>query len=280
MTSGKAIFLSLLMALVSMEAKGQSAPAVDDGMYLKQADSALREGRLIQAGQMILWLEHHGDAATADDVALLKAEYAIAHSDIATATAALATIKDATRNVCRLDGARGWLAANGNALDNAIVSLGNAVQNCPDDAGIWNLLGLVLIQKGEAAAAAEAFDNSLMLAPGEPDILNNHAVALLQKGEVERAGLQLEDAARRAPENRSIADNLDFVRGMQGMTPERQPGNSDAEWGTRLVNVAKGAKAASRIPQANALFSRALLTLDHFDNELWSEMTAPPEIHP
>lgn len=274
------VFLPLLLWAVSLPAQDDAAPAIDQEFYLKQADIALRDGRLTQAAQMIAWLEKHGDQISADDVALLKAEHAIAGKDIATAAVALSTLKEPTRNLCRVQSARGWISANSDALDDAVVAFGDAARNCPRDAGIWNMLGLVFIQKGETAAAAEAFAQALALAPDQPDILNNHALALLQKGEVELANQQLEIANRKAPENRVILANLDFVTGMAGIAPHRRPQDSDAEWSLRLIDIAKGAKAASRAPQATALFSQALLKLDRFDEAVWSEIAGPKENQP
>lgn len=278
----KSLFFLLLLLFVSSAVTAQNnvASIVDQEFYLKQADAALRDGRVTQAGHMIAWLEQNGDRIASDDVALLKAEYAIAGMDLPTAKAALASVKEPTRNICRTASVRGWIAAHEAALDDAIVALGSAARNCPRDAGVWNLLGLVFIQKGETAAAREAFGHALILAPNEPDILNNHALALLQNGEVELASEQLETAARHAPDNRLILANSDFVAGMRGAVPDRRQEDSDAEWSVRLIDIAKGAKAASRSPQANALFSRALLILDHFDESVWAELTTPQETQP
>lgn len=273
-------FLLLLFGTSELAAQSNVASVVDQEFYLKQADIALRDGRVTQAGQMIAWLEQNGDRIVSDDVALLKAEYAIAGTDLFAAKAALALVKEPTRNICRIASARGWIAAQDASWDDATVALGTAAQNCPRDAGVWNLLGLVFIRKGETAAAQEAFKQALVLAPYEPNILNNNALTLLQNGELEMASSQLEIAARYAPDNQLILANSDFVWGMRGSIPNRRPQDGDAEWSTRLINVAKGAKAASRPLQANALFSRALLTLDHFDESVWAELAMPKDIRP
>lgn len=260
----------------ALKAQDRAAPVIDQGMYLQQADNALRDGRLTQAGQMISWLEQNGDQISKDDVALLRAEHAIAGMDVATAAAALSTVKDADRNICRLEPAKAWVAANRAAFDDAIIALAKATRSCRDDASIWNMLGMVFIRKGEAAAAGEAFARALAFAPERPEIRNNYALALLQSGEIELASEQLAVAARNAPGNRLISANRDFVLGMKGYAPERQPQENDAQWSARLINIAKGAKVAVRTPQANALFSQALLTLDHFDEAVWTEI-APPK---
>ncbi len=265
-------------AFVSSGAHAQAAGTTPIGaeVYLQQADQAVREGRLTQAEHMINWLEQNSGAVSRDDLALVKAEFAVVRNDIAGASTALDSIEDKSRNLCRQETTRGWVAANKNALDSAILALANAAKNCPGDAGIWNLLGLTFIRKGETAAGKEAFEQALMLAPDNPELLNNHALALLQHGQLPLAKQQLDRAAKAAPANLLIAANRDFVSGMMGQTPMRDQRDSDTVWSERLINTAKGAKAAERAPQATALFSRALLLLDHFDGTIWSEIEPQP----
>jgi Flp pilus assembly protein TadD len=265
-------FTPLMLASTCLQAQGNAAPAIDEAAYLRQADLALRSGRLIQAGQMIAWLESNGADNAQDDIALLRAEYAIANRDVEGAATAVAAIGNSSKNMCRLNSAKGWVHANRQAHDEAIVALANAARACPDDAGVWNLLGLVLIGKGESDAAAEAFGRAGALAPDDVGILNNHALALLQRGDVELAMQQLDRAVTASPENIVLAENRDFVSGMLGRSPARYPGESDAEFAKRLVNHAQGAKASANGSQAQALFSQALLTMDRFDQRIWLQL--------
>ncbi len=273
-------FLALALAGSSLKAQESPASIADQVLYLKQADAALRDGRLTQAGQMITWLERNGDGLSGEDVALLKAEYAIAKMDVPAAAAALSAITDGDRNICRLEPAKGWVAANRAKFDDAIIALAKATRACPDDASVWNLLGLVFIRKGEAEAASEAFERALALAPEQAEIRNNYGLVLLQKGDLTQANQQLSIAARYAPGNKTILANLDFVSGMNGDAPRRHPMDDDAEWSARLISVASGAKVAARTEQATALFSQALLTLDHFDKNVWAEVSAPQDKRP
>jgi Flp pilus assembly protein TadD len=280
MRVNRMLLLSLVLATSSAGAQESTAPVTDQILYLKQADVALRDGRLTQAGQMITWLERNGDRLAGDDVALLKAEYAIAKMDVAAAEAALSAITDGDRNICRLEPAKAWVAANRTKFDDAIVALAKATRSCPDDASVWNLLGLVFIRKGETAAASDAFARALAHAPEQAEIRNNYAIALLQKGDLALANQQLSIAARNAPANKTILANLDFVSGMNGEAPRRHPMDNDAEWSARLISVATGAKLAARNEQATALFSQALLTLDHFNKDVWAEVSTPQEKQP
>ncbi len=266
------LMLPLMMTASTLGAQEYVPPVVDQALYLQQADAALREGRLTQAGQMIGWLESNGHEISGDDIALLKAEHAIAGRNVSAAAAALSTVKSPERNLCRLQTAKGWVSANLGAYDDAIVALAQAVRACPDDAGIWNLLGLALMRKGESDAAGEAFGQALVLAPNDIGILNNNALALMQKGDLDLAVKQLTLAASMSPDNRMVTANRDFVSGMLGVTPDRGLQESDAAWSARLVSFAQGAKAATRDLQADALFSRALLTMDRFDQTIWSEI--------
>jgi Flp pilus assembly protein TadD len=264
--------MTLILSSTSVRAQEDVAPVIDQAAYLQQADIALRDGRLTQAGQMIAWLEANGAENSGDDVALLRAEYAIAMRNVPEAEAALKAINNSGRNLCRLQTARGWVSANLQAYDDAIVALAEAGTACPDDAGIWNLLGLVLMRKGESDAAAAAFGRARGLSPDDAGIWNNHAMALLQRGDINFAMQQLDLAAAASPDNDMVAANRDFVSGMLGFTPARGPQDSDAVFSKRLVNYAQGAKAAANDRQANTLFSRALLAMDRFDQKIWSQL--------
>lgn len=279
MRLGWLILAPLVAATTALHAQQDIAPVIDQAVYVQQADAALRSGRLTQAGEMITWLDRNGTDISRDDVALLKAEYAISGRDVAAASAALSAVENQDRNLCRLQTANGWVSANLQAYDEAIVAFAKAVRACPDDAGIWNLLGLVLMRKGETDASIEAFGQARILAPDDAPILNNHALALLQKGEIDLAMQQLNLAAVTSPENAMVAANLDFVSGMLGVTPTRRPQDSDTVFSARLINHAQGAKAAANSGQANTLFSRAMMMMDRFDQTIWSEI-APKDGRP
>lgn len=265
-------FTPLIVASTSVRGQENVTPVVDQSVYLQQADIALRDGRLTQAGQMIARLETNGVENSRDDVALLRAEYAIASRDVAAAETALKAISGSESNLCRLQTAKAWVSANRRVYDDAIIALADAGDACPEDAGIWNLLGLVLMRKGESDAAAEAFEKARSLAPEDAGILNNHAMAMLQRGDIDLAMQQLEFAAAASPDNDMVAANRDFVSGMLGFTPTRRPQESDAVFSKRLVNYAQGAKAAANDRQANTLFSRALLAMDRFDQKIWAQL--------
>ncbi|MES2783810.1 MAG: tetratricopeptide repeat protein, partial [Pseudomonadota bacterium] len=271
----KLCFLAGLLLLVAVPANAaKSAGSTDEEqiIYLQQVDSAIRQGRLTQAGQMIAALESAGTNRFPDDFALLKAEYAIARMDVKSASFALSAIQDPARNLCRMHAAKGWVSANQNAFNSAVDALSVATEHCPDDAGIWNLFGLALIGKGEAATAQKAFEHALALDPGNAQLINNHALASLQDGDVERALRELDSALALNPHDPMIKANRNFAAGMTGLSPERTTGESDADWSAKLLQYAKGAKSASRGTQATAFFARAMLTLERFDEAIWSEL--------
>lgn len=240
--------------------------------YLQQVDTAIREGRLTQAAQMLSTVDQSQAGTFSDDLALLKAEYAIARIDVTSADLALSAIKNPARNTCRVHAAKGWVAANQKAFNTAIAALSVATQYCPDDAGIWNLFGLAFLGRGEASSALKAFERAIVLEPQNARVMNNHALAALQGGAVGVALSELDRAAASNPQDVMITANRNFVAGMAGLSPERQVGESDADWSAKLTEFAKGAKSASRGPQATALFARAMLTLERFDNDIWLEL--------
>ena len=268
----RVLALTLLLSLVLCPASKASeayGAAIGAEMYLQQADQALREGRIVQAGQMIEWLEQNSNRVSPDDVALIKAEFAIINGDVASAANSVNAIADPFRNGCRQDTVRGWVAANQNKLDAATSALTRAAKKCPADPGVWNLLGLVFIKNGEKAAGQEAMGRALSLVPNNAELLNNFAIALVQQGELELAMKQLDLAAVADPDNQLILANRDFLSGMMGKMPLRRDSDSDAVWSTRLVNIGKGATAAQNLPEATALFSRAVLLQDYFEDAMW-----------
>lgn len=270
---------SVLVGPASWSNEEAQTPASSE-RFLQQADQAIRDGRLVQAKHMIEWLDQNPDTLSSDDLALIKAEYAIAGNDIFGASTAIDAIKDVSRNICRQDSVRGWVALNKNELNKAILSFANAAKHCPGDAGIWNFLGLTFVRKGETAAAKQAFEQALQLTPENAELINNHALALVQQGELLLALQQLEVATSKAPENQLIVANRDFVTGMLGKMPVRNARDNDNVWSSRLINTGKGAKAAERTTEATALFSRALLLLDHFDDTVWTAMGQKAETKP
>jgi tetratricopeptide (TPR) repeat protein len=241
-------------------------------VYLQQVDAAIREGRLTQAELMIAKLDRSDGIAFSDDLALLKTEFAIARMDVTSAGIALSAIKDPARNTCRVHAAKGWVAANQKDFDAAVSALMVATKHCPEDAGNWNLLGLALIGRGEASSAQKAFEQAIALEPQNAQVMNNHALAALQGGAVDVALRGLDRAVAQNPHDTMIIANRNFVAGMAGVLPERENGESNADWGAKLLQFARGAKLASRGPQATALFARAMLTLDRFDEGIWSEL--------
>jgi Tfp pilus assembly protein PilF len=126
--------------------------------------------------------------------------------------------------------------------------------------------------KGETKAARDAFGEAMLREPDNAQLMNNYALTALQDGAVDTALDALRRAAEKNPLNRVISANRNFVAGMAGLAPEREKGESDADWSAKLLQYAQGAKSASRKLQATALFSRAILTLDRFDEAVWSEV--------
>jgi Flp pilus assembly protein TadD len=243
---------------------------VNSGEFLQQTDEAIKSGRFVQAGQMLVWLEQQADPSFQDDVALLRAEYAISTGNDADAAGAVAKISDKSRNGCRQNAVRGWVAGKQNDLNRSILLLARASGMCPEDVGIWNLLGLAFINKGEASAGIDALEQAMALSPNVPGLMNNYALALVQAGDYEAALRYLDNALILETRNPLIVRNRDFVLGMTGQMPQRKTGEGDAVWAQRLINSGNGANSLQRDSVATATFAQAILLLDHFDEKAWA----------
>lgn len=73
-------------------------------------------------------------------------------------------------------------------------------------------LGLILMQSGRAAEAAEVLRPLPGLYPGEPDLENAYVMALWHSGRRPEAWAQMQDLARRCPGNKAIQDNAAGMR--------------------------------------------------------------------
>ncbi len=237
--------------------------------FLEQANTAIRGGRYVQAKEMLDQLPQDMPDIYADEAALLRTELFVAEDNEGGASLALSQIGNRAHAQCRQDSARGWIAGKKGDVNRSILLLANITILCPKDVQLWNLLGLAFIEKGEADAALDAFNQALVLAPEHPALLNNLALAQIALTQLNAAELNLERALRLEPGNTAIAANHEYAVAMQGKIPSRQQGETDQAWATRLLYAGEGAREASNAPMASAMFAQAVLLLDHFDPKAW-----------
>ena len=88
--------------------------------------------------------------------------------------------------------------------------------------------------------------------------LNNRAFARIEQARYDEALADLRAASRAAPGDRRIANNIDLVEGARGNAPQRQKGEDDLAWASRLTLAAKGALRAGRTDLARAMLARAV----------------------
>jgi Flp pilus assembly protein TadD len=249
--------------------EGDAAKHSVDTM-LQQIDAATRTGRFVQAEAMLSELERGGPTIATGKVALHWAEFYMAKGDVAKAADSLHRADDDSEYGCRHSRLTGWVAGKSAEWNTAILQLSDAVENCSDDASLWNLLGLALIGKGEFSASLEAFDSALILEPNHPGLLNNRALAEVSNGRHEAAMMDLRRAAIANPRDVSIRDNIDYLSGVLGFALVRDEHDSDASWAARLTKAGDGARDANRTGNATAYFANAALLSDRFDPKIWA----------
>ena len=252
-------------------ANGVAAARPDAASLFEQIDTATRAGRLVQADAMLTWLEKYDSTVSASLVALHRAEYNMVKGEVAAAATALSRVGVDDGNACRRSRLLGWIAGKSAEWNKAILKLADAIEQCGDDASLWNLLGLALLGKGEYAAGLEAFESALILQPQHPGLLNNKALALAGAGRHDAALTDLQMALGTAPDDPSIRNNLDYLSGVLGIAPIRSDNDSDAIWAVRLARTGEGARDADRGRNAMAYFANAALLSDRFDAQIWAQ---------
>jgi Flp pilus assembly protein TadD len=256
-------------AFMPISAVAQVTSLLEMPMFLEQAGNAIRGGRYVQAKEMLDQISKDMPAIYKDEAALLRTELFVAEDNVEDASLALSQVSNHAHAQCRQDSVRGWLAGKKGDVNRSILLLANVTILCPKVVQSWNLLGLAFIEKREAAAALDAFNQALALAPEHPALLNNLALAQIASAQLKVAEQNLARALRFEPGNTAIAANHDYVVAMQGKLPSRQEGEADQAWAMRLLYAGEGAREASNAPMAAAMFAQAVLLLDHFDPKAW-----------
>lgn len=268
------LFAVTASLLASVPVSAESSPNQWQTL-LEQAETATLAGRYVQADAMLGWLERNGPSEAGGALALARAEYYFARGDAKAASSALDRSSADVGGICRRSRISGWIAGKSGEWNKAILRLASAIETCGEDASLWNLLGLSLVGKGELVAGLEAFDSALILEPRNAALLNNRALALIAAGSRDAALNDLRQAQQLQPENAAIAGNVDYLSGLLGIAPVRDPMDNDADWAARLARTGEGARDGSRGNDATAYFANATLLLDRFDPHIWSLGASP-----
>lgn len=261
-----------MISFVPILAVAQDMSSAEMPMFLDKAGNAIRGGRFVQAKEMLDQVPQDITATYADEAALLRTELFVAEDNVDDASIALLKVGNHAHAQCRQDRVRGWLAGKKGDVNRSILILANITILCPKDVQSWNLLGLAFIEKGEAAAALDAFNQALALAPEHPALLNNLALAQIASAQLSVAEQNLARALQFEPGNTAITANHDYIVAMRGKLPSRQAGEADQAWAMRLLYAGEGAREARNAPMASALFAQAVLLLDHFDPRAWQRI--------
>jgi Flp pilus assembly protein TadD len=241
---------------------------------LTQIGLAIAAGRLIQAEAMLASFKAGDDAPYKERYLLARAELAMASGDAALAEDALAQIGPEASDGCRYGGLAGWVAYQQQDWNRAIAKLGKSVASCADDPGRWNLLGLALMRKGEAAASIAAFNTALSLLPDDNALLNNRGLAYAYSGNFAAALADLERAFGMKVDSATVAGNLTFIRANLGLDPGIETLGDPAASAAMLAHAGDGADAALRPEAARSYYAQAVLLSDRFDGTLWAKAQA------
>lgn len=219
--------------------------------------AAIRAGRLVQAEVMLERLPTPADPDTAEAVADVRGQFALATGASETALRVFEALITAKPERC--DYARDFGIAAARLRDvRALDALQGAKLRC----ATWQseqTLGVVLAQMERWDACEQAFAASLQLAPGNAVTLNNRAFARIEQARYDDALDDLRAALRAAPDDRRIVNNIDLVEGARGNRPRRRQGvDDDAAWASRLTLAAKGALRAGRTDLARAMLAQAI----------------------
>lgn len=185
---------SAVLWMVELELQREDLPA---------ARRALERGRAIADGETAPLIVAQGRIAEAEgDAAAARREYLRA--------------LDADPREVRA--AQRYAALAPSAQDRLVLApyLQRALQQDPRIEVYWHMLGLIRMDQGDPAGAADAFREAAILDPADQRNATNEAVAALQAGQRERARRILEALAATGSREPGVWANLGNVRAADG----------------------------------------------------------------
>jgi Flp pilus assembly protein TadD len=253
-----------------------STPAFD---VIQEASHALRQGRPVQAREMVRAAVGAGASGAAVD--RLLADLAFAEGRWAEATIryeALIAVGERSSPVLE----QAAIAALKQGDDRKAMSL-LAQAEMVQGAGwrMYNVQGVLADRAQDWAAADAAYRRGLKLEPSSPELLNNYGWSLLLRGQWSDAHRQISKAAALAPGDRKIAANLDLAASaLAADLPGRRQGESSFSYAARLNDTGMLALRAGQKDKAQAAFARALELSEHWftraaNNLALSALAAP-----
>ena len=246
------LFLAALLAA--------STPAFD---AIEEASHALRQGRPVQAREMVRAAVGAGASGLAVD--RLLADLAFAEGRWAEAIVRYdALIAAGERGSSVFEQAA--VAALKQGDDAKAMSLQQQAAATPN-AGwrTFNIRGVLADRAEDWAAADAAYRQGLKLEPSSAELLNNYGWSLLLRGQWSDAHRQISKAAALSPEDRRIAANLDLAASaLAADLPSRRQGESSFSYAARLNDTGILALRAGQKDKAQAAFARALELSEHW----------------
>ncbi len=191
-----------LREVFALQARGAFNPATDD--------------RRIQLWNARLRLDPQ-DARARLELAAIYEQYSLFEEALEQYTRALNLLPDSQSALA--EAAAVGLGRAGTAVGRsaeAIPVLAAFVKRAPGATEAWNQLGLLYDQRGERAAAEQAFRRAVELRPGSDRLHNNLGYNLLLQGRLEAAEAELRRAVQLDPNSATAYNNLGMVLARRG----------------------------------------------------------------
>ena len=245
--------LALLIAAGVAAASAGPAPVLDEAAH------AIAAGRLDQARTMIATAVAQGAAGEQVDKLMADLEYAAGNYALALPRYE-ALLRSPGADPAMAERA-GIAALRLGQTDKATAFLGRATAAPTASWRAWNARGVAADRRSDWDDADRSYARAEALAPRSAEVANNRAWSLVLRGRWQDALAPLEKAAALDPKSKRIADNLELVRAaVAAELPRRRPGESDADFASRLNDAGLAAHIRGDRRRAIAALSQAIET--------------------
>jgi predicted O-linked N-acetylglucosamine transferase (SPINDLY family) len=116
--------------------------------------------------------------------------------------------------------ATGWRLHQAGDLPRAEQTYRQLLQQEPENAVAWYLLGVLCQARGDLAAAADHLEQALRLRPGFAEALHHRGIVYAQQGQLAEATARFREALHLKPQDAEIQTNLGLALARQGQGAE------------------------------------------------------------
>ncbi len=261
--------VAIALLLAAIPATAARRPPVEQPASLTLIDSALRDGRVEVARELIIRVKSQSDGP---ELHVRQAELLLAGGQSAEAVTAFAKLAETASVAAAARQGQGIAELRLGQTDAAIVSLDLALGLDPTLVRAWLARGVAADRLRDWAKAEACYATVIALDARSAPAFTNRGYSRLLRGQYAESEADLMKAIQIDPKLAIARTNLRLARAMQGNYQAAFEGSDKKQLATDLNTVGFAAMARGDYPVAESYFNRAMELNPEFDRVAWANL--------